>query len=373
MPKYMIIGIPKEIKDKEYRVAITPAGVNVLVTAGHKVLIETAAGVGSAIGDIEYIHSGAEIVSAAQEVFRQADIILKVKEPLPQEYQFFKNGQILFTFLHLAPMSELTAALMKSGIIAVAYETVELKDGHLPLLTPMSEISGKLSVQMGAYFIMKSNGGMGILPGGVTGVEKGHIVIIGGGTVGTNAAKTAIGLGAKVIIIDHNLERLRYLDDIFSSNVETIASNPYNIEKAVSKADIVIGAVLITGAKAPKLVTKNMVSKMKKGSVIVDVCIDQGGCVETIRPTTHSAPVYEIDGVLHYGVTNMPAAVPRTSTYALTNATLPYILKLANLGIEAFKQDIALVKGVNIFKGKITCKAVADALGMDFAPLEDLL
>lgn len=369
----MIIGVPKEIKDKEYRVAITPAGVDVLVKAEHKVIVERNAGVGSGISDEEYRKAGAETADTAQEVFKQADMIIKVKEPLPQEYPLLRKNQILFTYLHLAPVPELTKALMKSEIVAVAYETVELENGSLPLLTPMSEVAGKIAVQVGAYYLMRAHGGMGVLLGGVPGVEKGRVVIIGGGVVGTSAAKVAIGLGAKVVIINQTIERLRYLDNIFGDRVETLASNFYNIKKAVVEADLVIGAVLIKGAKAPHLVTREMISKMKKGSVIVDVSIDQGGCVETIKPTSHSDPIYEVDGVIHYGVTNMPGAVPRTSTFALTNATLPYIVKLANLGINALRQDHALAKGVNVFKGKITYKAVADAVGMDFAPLEKLL
>ena len=369
----MIIGIPKEIKDREYRVAITPAGVDVLVKAGHEVIIENAAGVGSSLSDEEYVNAGAEMVTTAQEVFKRADMIVKVKEPLDQEYPLLRKNQILFTYLHLAPVPELTKALIKSEIIAIAYETVELQDGTLPILTPMSEVAGKIAVQVGAYYLMKAHGGRGILLGGVPGVEKGKVVIIGGGVVGTNGAKVALGLGADVVIINRDIGRLRYLDDIFGGKAETLASNSYNIEKAVTDADLVIGAVLITGARAPHLITRDMVSRMKRGSVIVDVSVDQGGCVETIKPTSHSNPVYEIDGVIHYGVTNMPGAVPRTSTYALANATLPYIVKLANLGIEALKQDPALAKGVNVFKGKITHSAVADAVGMEFVPLKKLL
>jgi len=369
----MIVGIPKEIKDNEYRVAITPAGIDVLVKAGHRVIIERGAGAGSGIGNEEYIKAGAEIVDTAPEVFKRADMIVKVKEPLPQEYPMLRQNQILFTFLHLAPLPELISALIKSNVIAIAYETVELKDGSLPILTPMSEVAGKIAVQVGAYYLMRPHGGRGILLGGVPGVERGKVVIIGGGIVGTNAAKVALGMGAEVIIMNRSLERLRYLDDIFGGRAETTASNPYNIEKAVICADLVIGAVLITGAKAPHLVTRDMVSRMKKGSVIVDVSIDQGGCVETIKPTSHSNPVYEVDGIIHYGVTNMPGSVPRTSTFALTNATMPYVVKLANSGLEALKQDPALAKGVNIFKGKITYKAVAGAAGKEFTPVERLL
>lgn len=369
----MIVGIPKEIKDKEYRVAITPAGVDVLIKAGHKVIIEKAAGAGSGIMDEEYRKAGAEIAGKVHEVFELADMIVKVKEPLSQEYPLLRKGQILFTYLHLAPVPELTAALIKSGVSAIAYETVELQDGSLPILTPMSEVAGKIAVQVGAYYLMKANAGRGILLAGVPGVEKGKVAIIGGGVVGTNSAKVAIGLGAEVVIINRSLERLRYLDDIFGGKVKTLASNSYNIEKAVTEADLVIGAVLITGAKAPHLVTRDMIGRMKKGSVIVDVSVDQGGCVETIRPTSHSDPVYEVDGIIHYGVTNMPGAVPRTSTFALTNATLPYVVKLANVGIEALKQDPALAKGMNVFKGRITYKAVADAMGEKFTPVEKLL
>ncbi len=369
----MILGVPKEIKDKEYRVAITPAGVDALAKAGHEIIIEKNAGIGSGISDQEYINTGAEMLAEANEIFKRADMIVKVKEPLPQEYPLLRKEQILFTYLHLAPMPELTVALIKSGAVAIAYETVELPDGSLPLLTPMSEVAGKAAVQVGAYYLMKAHGGSGILLGGVPAVEKGKVAIIGGGVVGTNAAKVAVGLGAKVVIINRSLERLRYLDDIFGGRIETIASNSYNIEKAVADADLVIGAVLITGAKAPHLVTRGMVSNMKKGSVIVDVSVDQGGCVETIKPTSHSNPVYEVDGIIHYGVTNMPGAVPRTSTFALTNATLPYVIKLANLGMEALKKDPALAKGVNVFKGKITCKAVADSAENNFTPLEKIL
>ncbi len=369
----MIIRDTKEIKDKEYRVAVTSAGVDVLIKGGHKVIIEKGAGAGSGILDEEYERAGGEIVGTGKDVFKRADMIVKVKEPLPSEYPLLKKDQILFTYLHLAPVPELTKALVKSGVIAIAYETVELKDGNLPLLTPMSEIAGKIAVQVGAYYLMKANGGKGVLLGSVPGVEKGTITIVGGGVVGTNAAKVAIGLGAKVIVINRSLERLRYIDDIFGGKVETLASNPYNIEKAALEADLVIGAVLITGAKAPHLITRDMVSRMKKGSVIVDVSIDQGGCVETIRPTSHSDPVYEVDGVIHYGVTNMPGSVPRTSTFALTNATIPYVAKLANHGLDALKKDNALAKGVNVFKGKITYKAVADAVGMDLVPIEKLL
>lgn len=366
----MLIGVPKEMKDNEYRVAMVPAGVKILKEAGHTVFIQKTAGVGSGISDDEYIKRGAELVDTVEEVYKRADLIVKVKEPLPQEYPFLREGQILFTFLHLASALELTRALMERGVVAIAYETIEPPDGSLPILTSMSEVAGRLAPLIGAYYLMKAHGGEGILLGGVPGVGKGMVTIIGGGVVGTNSAKVALGLGADVTIINRSIERLRYLDDIFRGEVETLSSNPYNIERAVVTSDLVIGAVLITGAKAPRLVTREMVSRMKKGSVIVDVSVDQGGCVETIRPTTHSNPVYEVDGIIHYGVTNMPGAVPRTSTFALTNATLPYIIKLANLGLEAIKKDPALAKGVNVFKGKVTHQGVAEAIGIEYTPLE---
>jgi len=367
----MFISIPKEIKDNEYRVAMVPAGVKVLRDAGHRVLVQRSAGVGSGIPDEEYISQGAELVDTAEESYQRADLIVKVKEPLPQEYPLLREGQILFTFLHLAPAQELTRALVERGVIAIAYETIELADGGLPILTPMSEIAGRLAPQVGAHYLMKAYGGEGVLLGGVPGVEKGKVTIIGGGAVGINAAKVALGLGADVTIINRGIERLRYLDDIFRGEVQTLSSNAYNIENAVLSSDLVIGAVLITGAKAPRLVTRDMVSRMKKGSVIVDVSVDQGGCVETIRPTTHSNPVYEVDGVIHYGVTNIPGAVPRTSTFALTNVTLPYVIKLANLGLEALN-DPVLANGVNVFRGKVTHQRVAEATGIEYTPLEKL-
>lgn len=366
----MLIGVPKEIKDNEYRVAMTPAGVRVLKERDHRVLVQRSAGVGIGISDDKYKEAGAELVDMADEVYKRADLIVKVKEPLPQEYPLLRDGQFLFTFLHLAPEPALTEVLIKGGVIAIAYETIELPDGSLPILTPMSEIAGRLAPQIGAYYLMKAHGGEGILLGGIPGVERGKTTIIGGGVVGTNSAKVALGLGAKVTIINRGLDRLRYLDDIFGGRVDTLISNAYNIEEAVVTSDLVIGAVLVPGAKTPRLVNREIVSRMKKGSVIVDVSVDQGGCVETIRPTTHSNPVYEVDGVIHYGVTNMPGAVPRTSTFALTNATLPYIIKLANLGLEAIKKDPALAKGINVFKGKVTHQGVAEAIGIEYTPLE---
>ncbi|ABB14509.1 MULTISPECIES: alanine dehydrogenase [Carboxydothermus] len=371
----MIIGVPKEIKNNENRVAITPAGVEALVAAGHKVVIENNAGLGSGITNEEYIKAGAEILPTAADVFAAADMIMKVKEPLPPEYPLFKEGQILFTYLHLAPEPELTRALMEKKVVAIAYETIQLPNGSLPLLTPMSEVAGRMAVQIGARFLEKPQGGRGMLLGGVPGVPPAEVVIIGGGVVGTNAAKMAMGMGAHVTILDKSADRLRYLDDIFFGKITTMMSNSYNIAEAVKKADLLIGAVLIPGARAPKLVTEEMVKTMKPGSVIVDVAIDQGGCVETIdRVTTHQDPIYVKHGVVHYAVANMPGAVPRTSTFALTNVTLPYALAIANKGWErAVREDRALALGVNVLDGKVTCKAVADSLGLPYTPLEEIL
>ncbi len=334
----MVIGVPKEVKDHESRVGITPAGAKALTEAGHKVLVEHNAGALSSFPDDDYQAVGAEIVGEAYNVWRNADMVVKVKEPIKQEYMHFREGLVLFTYLHLAPLTELTDQLLQKNVTGIAYETVKDRFGALPLLTPMSEVAGRLSVQVGAAYLEKEHGGRGVLLGGVPGVPPGNVCIIGGGIVGTNAAKMALGLGAKVTLVDLNLNRLRELDDIFSGRVFTLASNSYNIERAASEADLLIGGVLIPGAAAPKLVTRGMVSKMKKGAVIVDVAIDQGGCIETAHPTTHSDPSYEVDGVVHYCVTNMPAAVPNTSTLALTNATFPYVLKLANQGAEAALQ-----------------------------------
>lgn len=369
----MIVGVPKEIKNNEYRVALVPAGVRALVENGHRVLVEASAGEGSGISDEEYRRAGAEIRPSAQAVFGEAEMIVKVKEPLPKEYDFLNEGQILFTFLHLAPALELTKALLGKKVIGIAYETVQLADGSLPLLVPMSEIAGKLSVQVGAYYLQRENGGSGVLLGGVPGVSAGNVVIIGGGSVGTNAAKIALGMGASVTILDINIDRLRYLTDILEGKLVTMASNKSNIEAAVAGADLVAGAMLIPGAKAPKLVTREMLAGMRKGSVIVDVAVDQGGCCETTRPTTHENPVYEVDGVLHYCVANMPGAVSRTSTFALTNVTLPYVLKLADMGYqEAMQTDVPLRKGLNVFKGKLVYEPVAASLGLEYTPLETL-
>ena len=371
----MIVGVPKEIKNNENRVAITPAGVQAMVNNGHQVVIENNAGVGSSITNEAYIEAGARIVDTAQEVFQAADMIMKVKEPLKQEYGLFKEGQLLFTYLHLAPEPELTAALLEKKVVGVAYETIQLDNGSLPLLTPMSEVAGRMSIQIGARYLEKTTGGMGVLLGGVPGVPAAEVVIVGGGIVGTNAAKMAMGLGANVTILDVTVDRLRYLDDLFGGRIHTVMSNGYNIAEAVKKADLLVGAVLIPGAKAPKLVTEAMVKTMKPGSVIVDVAIDQGGSIETIdRVTTHSEPIYEKYGVIHYSVANMPGAVARTSTFALTNVTLPYALQLANKGwLQAVKENCALAKGVNVVDGKCTFKAVAEALSLPFTPLSDVI
>lgn len=371
----MIIGIPKEIKNNENRVALTPAGVDAFLRAGHKVVLENNAGIGSGFHNEDYVAAGAEILPNARDVYTAADMIMKVKEPLASEYDLFKEGQLLFTYLHLAPESELTAALLKKNIIGIAYETVQPADKTLPLLSPMSEVAGRMSIQIGAQFLERPNGGKGILLGGVAGVPAAKVTIVGGGIVGTNAAKMAIGLGADVTILDLNIGRLRYLDDIFGVRIKTLMSNSYNIKHAVAEADLLIGAVLIPGAKAPKVVTEEMVKGMKPGSVIVDVAIDQGGSVETIdRITTHTDPTYEKYGVIHYSVANMPGAVARTSTFALTNATLPYALKIANLGYtEAICTDLALARGVNVIQGKVTYKAVAEALQLEYTPLGEIL
>lgn len=371
----MIIGVPKEIKDQENRVAITPAGVVQLVKEGHKVLVERNAGLGSGFTDESYEAAGASMVEAAAEVWARADMVMKVKEPLPSEFQYFREGLILFTYLHLAPELELTKALMENKVVAIAYETIQLPNGSLPLLTPMSEVAGKMAVQIGAHFLEKPLGGKGILLGGVPGVPQGEVVIIGGGTVGINAAKVAVGMGARVTIIDINPERLTYLDDVFSGRLTTLMSNPYNIAEAVAKADLVIGAVLVPGTRAPKLVTEEMVKRMSPGSVIVDVAIDQGGSIETIdRVTTHSNPTYTKYGVVHYAVANMPGAVPRTSTLALTNVTIPYAVQIASKGLKlALEENSALAKGVNVYQGMVTYKGVADSLGLPYHPLKQLL
>ncbi|MGZ0087422.1 alanine dehydrogenase [Caldibacillus thermoamylovorans] len=370
----MIIGVPKEIKNNENRVAITPAGVLSFVQAGHTVLIEKEAGIGSGFSDSDYAQAGAQIIERAEDVWAQADMVMKVKEPLPSEYGYFRPGLILFTYLHLAADPELTRALKESGVIAIAYETVQV-GRTLPLLTPMSEVAGRMAAQIGAQFLEKPYGGKGILLGGVPGVARGKVTIIGGGVVGTNAAKVAVGLGADVTIIDLNADRLRELDDIFGNQITTLMSNPMNIAEAVAEADLVIGAVLIPGARAPKLVTEDMVKAMKPGSVIVDVAIDQGGIVETSdHVTTHDDPTYVKHGVVHYAVANMPGAVPRTSTIALTNVTMPYALQIANKGVaQAIADNPALELGVNVANGEITYEAVARDLGYRYVPAREAL
>ena len=358
----MIIGVPKEIKDNEARVGVTPAGAKALVEAGHVVLVETMAGAASGFDDAEYQNAGAEIVGDAGHVWGKADTVVKVKEPIEKEYAFFREGLILFTYLHLAPLPELTNRLLESKVAGIAYETVRDRNGMLPLLMPMSEVAGRMSVQVGATYLEKERGGRGILLGGVPGVPPAHVTIVGGGIVGTNAAKIALGFGAKVTLIDVNLNRLRELDDLFGGRLYTLASNSYNIAQATREADLVIGGVLIPGATAPKIVTRAMVAQMKKGAVIVDVAIDQGGCVETARPTSHSNPSYTVDGVVHYCVTNMPGAVPHTSTLALTNSTFPYLLRLANLGArEALRKDAGLADGLNTWMGTLTHRGVAES------------
>ena len=371
----MIIGVPKEIKAQENRVAITPAGVDAFVRSGHHVYIETEAGLGSGFSDGQYIIAGAEILMTAKEVFDIAEMIIKVKEPQESEYDLFHDGQILFTYLHLAPDPAQTNALLKKNIIAIAYETVQLPNGSLPLLAPMSEVAGRMSVQAGAWLLEKSNGGRGMLLGGVPGVEKAQVVIVGGGIVGTNAAMMATGMGAQVTVLDLSTSRLVHLDEIFHGMINTLHSNQYNIASAVQKADLVIGAVLIPGAQAPKLVTEAMVKTMKPGSVLVDVAIDQGGSIETIdRVTTHKNPYFIKHDVVHYSVANIPGAVPRTSTFALTNATLPYGLAIANKGVAvALHENLSLLKGLNIFNGKLTYKAVADAQGLCYTPAEAVI
>lgn len=367
----MIIGIPKEIKDKEFRVGIVPAGVKSLVSAGHQVIIEQKASVGSNIKSQEYIKAGAIIVKTAEEVYSRADMVMKVKEPLAVEYPYLREGLILYTYLHLAPLPELTDALLEKGVIGVGYETVQLDNGYLPLLAPMSEVAGRMSVQMGAHFLQREFGGRGVLLGGVPGVEHGHVMIIGGGTVGSNAARVATALGATVTILDTNLQRLAHLEDIFAGRINTLISNQLNIEEELKISDLVVGAVLIPGGSAPKLVSRKMLALLNKGTVIVDVAIDQGGCVETARPTSHSHPIYTVDGVIHYCVTNMPGAVPRTSTFALTNATLPLALDIANKGLKkAAAENKAICRGINVCKGKLINREVAESQGRKIGELQ---
>ena len=367
----MIVGVPKEVKNHEYRVAMVPAGVRSLVVDGHTVIIEESAGEGSGVSDAEFAEAGAQIRPTPEAVFAEADMIVKVKEPLPQEYSLLREGQILFTYLHLAPAPELTKSLLERKVVGIAYETVQLSNGSLPLLTPMSEVAGKLSIQVGAYWLQKENGGSGVLLAGVPGTPPANVAIIGGGTVGINAAKVALGMGANVTILDISLDRLRYLADVLPGRLTVLVSNDLNVERAVIDADVVVGGLLIPGAKAKKVVTTSMMERMRKGSVVVDVAIDQGGCVEGAVPTTLEDPVIHVNGVTLFCVANMPGCVARTSTFALTNATLPYVSKLANLGYKAaLKADAPLAKGLNVLRGKLVCQAVAEGVGMDYVAWE---
>lgn len=367
----MIIGIPKEVKNRENRVAAVPGSVKMFVDAGHRVLIQEGAGLGAGITDEDFKTAGASIIGKAEDVWSEAEMIIKVKEPIAQEFPLMQEGQTLYTYLHLAAAHELGHELVKRKVNAIAYETIQLANGSLPLLTPMSEVAGRMSVQVGAQCLQKHRGGKGLLLGGVPGVRRGRVTIVGGGVVGINAAKMAIGLGARVTILDVSAARLAYLDDIFGTDIDTLMSNPENIGNAVIESDLVVGAVLIAGAKAPCLVTRDMVKSMEKFSAVLDVAIDQGGCIETIRPTTHDDPVFLEEDIIHYGVTNIPGDVPKTSTYALTNVTTKYAMDLANKGLEkAIKDDKALLAGLNVYKGQVTYEAVAQALGLDFEPLK---
>lgn len=366
----MIIGVPKEVKDHEYRVSVTPDGVQALTQGGHQVWVEPSAGVGSGYSDDDYRRVGAAIAGSKGELFRKAELIVKVKEPLLSECSFFRPGQVLFTYLHLASLPGLTKALLEAKVTAIAYETTEGRDGGLPMLKPMSEIAGRMSIQIGARYLEKTQGGRGVLLAGVPGVEPAHVVVLGAGIVGSAATRIAVGMGARVTVINLDLDRLRALDDLYQGRIVTRASTPGAIEQSVRDADLVIGAVLIPGARAPKLVSRALVKQMMPGAVVVDVAVDQGGCFETTKPTTHSDPVYLVDGVLHYGVANIPGIVPRTSTVALTNATFPFLSRLAAAGVQqAIRSDAGLAKGVNLMEGKVTCRAVAEAHGLRFDPL----
>lgn len=370
----MKIGVPREIKNHEYRVGLVPAAVVELTHAGHEVYLERGAGQGSGIEDAEYEQVGAKLLPDAAAVYETADMVVKVKEPIEPEYELLQRGQVLFTYLHLAPLPELTQVLLDKEIAGIAYETITDERGGLPLLTPMSEVAGRMSVLMGAYFLQRPSGGRGTLLSGVPGVPPGDIVILGGGIVGLNAAKMALGLGARVTILETSAERMRFLDNIFHGAVTTLASNRHNLVTVLGRADLLIGAVLIPGRSAPKLVTRDMLGEMKPGAVVVDVSVDQGGCFETTRPTTHSDPVYEVDGIVHYCVANMPGAVPRTSTFALNNVTMPFGLALANRGVvEAVRRDAGLAAGVNTYRGEITCQPVAESQDRPYRPLQDLL
>jgi alanine dehydrogenase len=368
------VGIPREVKNHEYRVAITPAGVHELVAHGHEVVIEEGAGIGSSIPDSDYVAAGGRILPSADAVWGEADLILKVKEPVAEEFHRMRQGQILFTYLHLAASRECTDALVKAGVTAIAYETVELDDHSLPLLAPMSEVAGRLAPQVGAHALMRANGGRGVLMGGVSGTYASKVVVIGAGVSGMNAAAIALGMQAEVLLLDRNIARLRQVDAIYQGHMQTIASNSYEIERAVLDADMVIGAVLVPGAKAPKLVSNDLVSRMKPGSVLVDIAIDQGGCFEDSRPTTHQDPTYRVHESVFYCVANMPGAVPNTSTYALTNVTLPYAVELADRGWrEAMRRDPALALGLNVHAGEITYRAVAESFGMPFREVAEVL
>jgi alanine dehydrogenase len=366
----MIIGVPKEIKNHEYRVSLTPEGAQLLCQRGHRVIVEPSAGIGSGFSDEAYRAAGAHIAASKDEVFGEADLIVKVKEPLVHECRMLRAGQALFTYLHLASLPEVTKALIESRVTAIAYETTEGRDGSLPMLKPMSEIAGRMAVQVGARYLERTQGGKGILLAGVPGVEPGKVVILGSGVVGSSATRIAVGMGAQVTVVSNDLQQLRSLDDQYQGRIVTLAASQASIDRMVEQADLVIGAVLVPGAKAPKLVTRSTVSHMQPGSVIVDVSVDQGGCFETTRATTHSDPIYFVDGVLHYGVANMPGIVPSTSTRALTNATLPFIVRLVSEGVEqALRSDPGLARGVNLMDGRVTCKGVAEAHGLCFTPL----
>ncbi len=370
----MNIGLPKEVKDNEYRVGLVPAGIHALAQDGHTVWVEKGAGEGSGFQDAEYAAAGAKLVDTPDQVFERSQMVVKVKEPVEQEYPRLHEGLIVFSYLHLAPLPDLTQVLLDRKVAGVAYETIRDRSGNIPLLTPMSEIAGRMSVLVGAYYLQKPRGGRGVLLGGVPGVRPSLVSIIGGGTVGINAAKMAMGLGAQVRILDIDLDRLRHLDDLFFGKVETELSNAYTIAEAVAQAELVVGGVLVIGENAPKLVTRNMLSSMHPGAVIVDVAVDQGGCVETTRPTSHSDPVYTVDGVVHYCVTNMPGAMPRTSTIALTNATLPYVRKIAALGLKSAIADNPLLKdGVNVYEGQVTFPGVATSQNRPYVDLAEML
>lgn len=370
----MIVGILREIKSEENRVSMTPAGVEVMRQHGHTVLVEQNAGMGSGFEDQAYVHAGAEIVERAAEVYGRCEMVMHVKEPLPCEYKWIRKGQIVFTYLHLAAAEELTHALINSRAVCIAYETIQAADGSLPLLTPMSEVAGRMAIQQGAKYLEKTHGGQGVLLGGVPGVDPGNVLIIGGGIVGVNAAKMACGLGAKVYMLDTSIERLRYLSDVIPANCFMLVSNPATLRDQIQQADMVVGAVLIPGARAPKLITRDMLKTIKKGSVMVDVAIDQGGAFETSGPTTHSDPIFTVDGIVHYCVSNMPGAVPRTSTMALTNATIPYAAEIADKGWKrAMKKRPEIKGGANVVNGAVTHRAVAEAFGLDYKNVEDLL